>query len=240
MPYIRLCGCAFSFSGGCFLGHLWLSIQRPESVLAAPVEGARGCLCTWAGAAGDRSEGGAICRCPWLLTAGLSEVLSQTLIRDLRVNEKKQKTKNPVLVFLGCERGVAFPSQLLSLKDRRSWNFRQQEASVAWGPLWIGKRDSALDLALCSWNGGPQGGPWRARAATRGGCHQPGPLLPPRCPSVPLLLAGSPPATPAFSLVQEPPQTHSCLKTFALDFHSAHKAFSSHGGCGVSWLLCPY
>lgn len=77
----------------------------------------------WAGAAGDRSEGGAICGCPWFLTAGLSEVLRQTLIRDLRVNEKKQKTKNPVLDFLGCEPGVAFPSQLLSLKDRRSLNF---------------------------------------------------------------------------------------------------------------------
>ena len=70
----------------------------------------------------------------------------------------EKKTKTPILVFLCCEPGVMLPSQLLSLKDGRNLNFQQQEAS---GVLRTGRQDSALDMALCSHSGEPQGG-----------CHQ--------------------------------------------------------------------
>ena len=83
-------------------------------------------------------------------------MLSQPLVGNLR---RVKKTKTPVLVFLCCEPGVTFPSQLLSRKDRRNLNFQQQEAS---GVLWTGKQDSALNEALCSHSGEP----WEA--VTRG------------------------------------------------------------------------
>lgn len=50
---------------------LWLSIQRPESVCAASMEGAQGCLHTLE-PSDDGTKGGVICGRPWLLTAGLS------------------------------------------------------------------------------------------------------------------------------------------------------------------------